>query len=542
MNIVSIVIDKNNTPYGLELDTKEIVLLKDFIENPIKNKQIEIVDDKLIEQKGFKFKEIPMKQLLNKNLINISNELILNKRIIMDSNLVGFEVSFNSKVLNLTLKELYSLAKFCHCTNFILKTNSRHTYIVGKGIKLKDLPSTETIDKAPSIIKKKEVLDLEKDFDVLDIFDFLKTIDAQIIKLPTEKYTKTKNNSKKVSNEFIDLGIGELTSPSIRFTETNINVNATFKKYGNVLVEFDGNKFNLQTYVLSTKHIYFNGENYLNEIGIILDKDKEESLVNFLSKTLSLKKIQNDLILNPLKSILNKRDIILYAIDTSKIEFIKSEKLKDFEFNEYKIKKYCLDLIYLKTTKRYLNFMKKETEEKIKELKLDIPKPKIGIYSSFNDEMIDFLKDSIGIDIHTGMFKKIEDDKVKNDEISDIEIVYSVKGFKSIPSSKDIVTKSQKSLKFISKNLEIIMNDIESESDYTKKFTKIEEYINKNNNEILNIVEKLWKHKLNSFINGNKLYYKDNWNYQLIKESAEYKEYSAISESDLYLKLRNIDI
>lgn len=549
MEIKSVIIDKNYNPYGFEIENGEVIKLEDFIENPPKNSQIAVINKNLLEINGFKFRNIKMKQLSNNKLKEISNNLKLIKRLVVKDNLKGFEVSFCEKNLKLTLNEIYNLSKFCNCENFILKSNKKNVFICGRTIKIKDLPSEEFLRKGKQInnkstISKNNLKNNEKKYDVIDVFDYLKSKNALIVKLPTEKYSRSKKSLKKISNEFTELGIGEITSPKIRYNESNININATFKKYGNVFVEFEGNNFSIPAYVLTTKHIFSNGMNHLNKFGVILDKETEKEFYEKFIGTFSLEKIENDLILNPLKSILNKKNIYLYSLDTSKIDFIKKDKLESFILEPQKIKDLCLELLHLKTSKRYLNAMKKETEEEINKKGLNIPKGKTGIYNSFNDEMLTYLKDTVGIDIYTGMFVKTEKNIDNIEETKDIEISYSIKGLKTIPSSKDIINKNPKALKFIDSNLENIMKDLISEKSVTDKYRKIELYIDDINEKIETVIENLWKHKLANYKKGNEKFFVKKNSFSLVKETSNYKEYQCNIKGieDLILKISNVEI
>lgn len=539
MTIVNSVLDSNYNIYGFIFEDGNFKDLQELKEMKFKNNQIKFYKDYYKELNNFKIKELPMKMKINNNFIEITNELELKKKILNKGLLCGFLCSINNIEKVFDMEDFYKVATWCHNINFMIRKNNNISFVVGKnGTKIKTLPilniekDIENIDinKLKTSIRK-DTLKLSKNnsrIDIINLFNFLNKIDALLLKFPEEKYINTKE-TKKIDNKFIDLNIGEIISPNINFSDNKININMICKKMGNVNI----NNILYPVFHVTSKHLFLNGINYIKNIGLIIRNEELKVFENFLDSydsRLLIKNYENQQNIQKIKSFLGNDNISIFTLNTEFLNIINNKIILDNN-QLYEIFK---DLIEYKTINRYLNLVKKE-------IKYQKNKKKFGIYDLLKDEVLDNLIEE-GIDIFSGIYNKTGEIIAPAKSTVSAEIIYSIKGYKTIPSAIDI--KNKKNSKFVTPKIEKIIDDIENETDLNNKKNKYEKYQEYYNKRQYLLTKKIWLFNLSNLLNES---YCLNNGWIKIKETKNDKvdyiaEFNCVEKGleDFYLKIINI--
>ena len=579
MKIISTIVDSNYIMYGLELEgrssefkeegkdiIRKVITLNQLIDKRFKNSQIACLKKGIKELNNFKLKELPMKLFDGKNYINIINNLTLKKRLLVEGKLEGFLVDINGIEKRFSVEEIINLASWYNLINFYIKFKNNKVFISGKkGNSLIGLPEEELVaekktnkkHKVKTIHDKKIVSNIISfnDFDIITLYKIIQDLNGMILKLPTENYEKSKIAKKKYHEDFIDLGIGEIGSPYIVYGEKKLNINSRFKKIGNVLVNFNKYNHTIQTYTITSKHIFLNGKNYMKKFGIIIEKEKAQILKERFSKSLALNQITDTSILTPIKSFLGSKTLEIFTVDTGRLDLINHNKIKNFILKNNLILDNIKRLNDIKVQKRYYNFITKEVSSILESKSIFVEPEKFGIYKGMSDELLLALSDA-GINVYTGRYEKKEDvneddipDDKENYEDNDYEVIYSIKGFQSIPSAKDIYMKNNKAEKYISVEFSKTIDDFNKMPDDKLKLQKIEKALKALDREQSEIIKKLWMHKISCFSAGNykgfKIPNKEEWvsimNNKINDSTKEFMCKEVGCES-LLLKLKGLDI
>ena len=172
-----------------------------------------------------------------------------------------------------------------------------------------------------------------------------------------------------------------------------------------------------------------------------------------------------------------------------------------------------------------------------------------------SDELLLALSDA-GINVYTGRYEKKEDvneddipDDKENYKDNDYEVIYSIKGYQSIPGAKDIYMKNNKADKYISVEFSKTIDDFNKMPDDKLKLQKIEKALKALDREQGEIIKKLWMHKISCFSAGNykgfKIPNKEKWvpimNNKINDSTKEFMCKEVGCES-LLLKLKGLDI
>lgn len=587
LRLVSTIVDDKRSLIGFIMEGKEKdfggfsenkvrrpIPVADLIRSKFSNKQIGVSGGKLVEKSEFKINSLPMTLYANDSYAAIDNEISIVGRIVQDNENIGFRVRFSDgteddfKYVNVLM-----LCRWFKPGNFSVRRSSKgNQYIAGKaGTSLADIPA-RVVGKEVKAKKMKSAAKapiakfsgtVESGFDILDIYNFIDDCNGSIIKFASDTYEAATDGGEVVVEGFTSLGIGEVASPKPMFNATKLNVNAGFKKVGVVKVDILGSMTTLTTFVYRTKSIFLKGENYIKRFGIAVSSDREQDLLNTLGRSLALEKITDPSVLSPLSQVIDTKSLVLYKVDTSKVDLISEAKRKESILNTSQLIALCKAQYELKLISKAVGpkggLMKTLKDiigvDKIAESQSRRP---FGMYSHMNQEALNALSEA-GIDLYTGAFNKAgtpvppkKDGESKGEKAVDesVEIEYIYEGFDAGKLTGkqvlDLVAKGDNTK--LTELIRTRVGAVLAEEDPIKRYNKASEVYNDAESKLASISKKFWMHNASMYLEGNKknihAHDKGRWipdDSSRVKTAQVYKHTGKGAEG-LKIKFKGVDI
>ena len=445
-----IVSGKESELGGIGSDTVErSVSINEMLKNGFSNKQMSVVNGKIITANNFKINQLPMIIFNGDGYYPVNNSVSLIGRFVQNNENIGFRVKFaDGTEDNMKYETILQICRWYNPENFAIRTSAKgKSYICAKqGYgSIDELPATvigeaSTAKKTKSAAKEKvEGVsgNWDNGMDILDIYDFIASCNGNIIKLPTEKYQSA---SEKVVTDgaFSSLGIGEVASAKPQFNSSKLNVNANFKKVGNVTLNVNGMVVQVPTYTHRSKSIFLNGENYIKKFGITVPKENEEQLVTTLSKSLALEKMDDLATITPISQVLGNNNLAFYKVDTSKLDLIAPAKREKVIRTNSQLVQMCKLMYELRLIKKATGesggLMKQIKDALGNDFIADaLDKKVFPTYAMYTKEGLHQLE-ALGVNIYTGLYnapysvtKETANANYKEDDVISIE--YTLDGY-----------------------------------------------------------------------------------------------------------------
>lgn len=584
LNIVGLTISGKASDFGKIGSIEEVqdIAIQEVLARKFVNNQIDCSQGKIRELGRFRLRDLSMKMMLdNGQIVPVNNNLTLKTRLLTDGKLAGFEVEIVGKIMKYKTDDIIRLSSWFKPDNYMIAVRndeggSVRPYITGKpGHAISKLPERELGGGNTSSKKAKTRTIQSKDsrgssvanpdFDIVELFDIVNNLNGYVVKLPNVGYKKTKKSDKKTGSSFIELGIGEVASAHIEYGEKSMNVNANFRKIGNVMIDFGGRPMPMPTYVVKRKSIFTNGKNHIKRFGIVVGEAQVKELRQKFGASLALEEVKDDGLVTPIRSMYGDPTLTMFIVDTNNLDIISKNRIKKYLLTDKDVYRLQLNLLEEKTILRYVNDLYNSSKAALVETGKGDPRPKYGMYAGFSDDMLNKIE-AAGIDVFTGMYTQTEvDEKAKEDEASkvadmikageykkeeetDIGVEFGVKGLKSLPSVKDLKERTKKAEKFITPRLLEIMKNVDKCTSVSSMFEyadKVKRDLNKEKEET---VKKLWLHKMACLSAGNYETYKvsdvNNWEPMKQSKSSNVVDYinKLPESSQLTMKLTNIKL
>lgn len=584
LNIVGLTLSGKASDFGKIGNQEEIqdITMQEVLARKFVNNQIDCSQGKIKELGKFRLRDVGMKMLLdNGQLTPVNNTLTLKTRLLNEGKLAGFEVEILGRTMKFKTDDVIRLSSWFRPENYMIAVRNDadgtvRPYVTGKpGHAIGKLPERELgVSKvAPKKTKNRTIQSTDSrgsgvanpDFDIVELFDIVSDLNGYVVKLPNVEYKKTKASDTKTGSGFIELGIGEVASAHIEYGEKSMNVNANFRKIGNVMVNFGGRPMPMPTYVVKRKSIFVNGKNHIKRFGIVVGEAQVNELRQKFGASLALEEVTDDSLVTPIRSMYGDPTLTMFIVDTNNLDVISKNRIKKYLLSDKEVYRLQLNLLEQKTILRYVNDLYTSSKSAMAESGIKDPRPKYGMYAGFSDEMISKIEEA-GIDVFSGMYTKTELDtdeksreaskvadmvksgEYKKEEETDIGVEFGVKGLKSLPSVKDLKEQNKKAEKFITPRLLKIfnkVNELTSVSDMFKFADEIKKRVGKEKEETY---KKLWLHKMACLSAGNYEAYKvvdtNAWEPMKQSKASNVTDYICKTPecSSLTLKLTNIKL
>lgn len=444
-NLIGFVAEGTDKDFGRIGNGKQSmpVTLKYLYDTNFNNKQLAFRKGKIIEKPGFKLNKLPMLMLTGDDYKPVDNTITLTKRFVQDNENIGFEVKIgNMGVSKFSYENTIKMCDLFRPSNFIIrmgedKSGNPKRFIAGKpnqpisGLPMEVVGQTSDAKRTKPTTKK--VTDITGEYvhevDILELYNYIRSIDGFIINLPGTEYKAT-TESAAVGEQFIPFNIGEVGTPILDFNETKFNVNCNFKKPGAVAIELKpGKATNVITFVYRRKNVFFNGENYIRRLGVVIPNDKETELLNKFGRSMALTEITDPGMIRPISMLIGRINMKFYEVDTSKIGIIAKSKLNGMILSTQELYHTVLTLTQSKYIIKYANGLLKELRstgmvpesEKV----LDIAPQFAAMGSDELDQLI-----NNGIDIHSGAYTVKDETKTTSGISGDdtVEVAYAIDG------------------------------------------------------------------------------------------------------------------
>lgn len=584
LNIVGLTISGKASDFGKIGNAEEVqdIAIQEVLARKFVNNQIDCSQGKIRELGKFRLRDVGMKMMLdNGQLTPVNNSLTLKTRLLTEGKLAGFEVEILGKTMKFKTDDVIRLSSWFRPDNYMIAVRNDtdgtvRPYVTGKpGHAISKLPERElgVGGTAPKKTKNRTIQSSDSrgssvanpDFDIVELFDIVNALNGYVVKLPNVSYKKTKASDMKTGSSFIELGIGEVASAHIEYGEKSMNVNANFRKIGNVMIDFGGRPMPMPTYVVKKKSIFTNGKNHIKRFGIVVGEAQVNELRQKFGASLALEEVTDDSLVTPIRSMYGDPTLTMFIVDTNNLDIISKNRIKNYLLTDKEVYRLQLNLLEQKTILRYANDVYNSSKAAMMETGMKDPRPKYGMYAGFSDDMLNKIE-AAGIDVFSGMYTKTEvDENVKEKEASkvadmiksgeykkeedkDIGVEFGVKGLKSLPSVKDLKEKTKKAEKFLTPKLLKIMGEVDKATSVESMFNyadKVKKVIGKEKEDTL---KKLWLHKMACLSAGNYEAYKvgdvNVWEPMKQSKASNVTDYICKTPdcSSLTLKLTNINL
>lgn len=536
------------------------ILLDDLIKLKFKNNQIHIVGGHIEEKNKFKLNELPMLMYDGISMVDVNNGIELTHRLTSGELIVGYRVILRKvEEYNYKTPDIIKMSKWFKPKNFEVAAKDKNGLeeirydedmgvlpIINLGSKESDNNNSLRTEKlkTPTLVdvgdkdKTNERDDrnntgtIEKhesntdytepdDRDLLNLMEIVKG-HYGIIYIPKGIQYKKSTNTKMIYGEkFIDLGIGEVAAPFIRFPERSINASIICKDIGNVVI--DNN--HIVTYVIKAKNIILNGEINMDKLVLGLSRKALNEIIDIFGRDIVLGKLSDESIIDKLIEVVNlgKREeeykikpgeLVLVEVGLDSIPIMSEYNARKNLLSNKEIAKLVEILQYRKAQLKYVRGAEKEVLEIAQNTGVRLGEGYLeGPYASADRELLTKLI-THNISLETGEFKDIKyEGKVGEvDRDKDIEIVYRIPGMSlSKISYESMKYKLRHTL--MNKDLIELVDMVESIDNIQSKYEVIKEVKEALNGVIGGIKEMLWKHKYSMYILGSrgKLAIEDGW-------------------------------
>lgn len=495
-----------------ELSNEKIVKpisLKYIFDTRFSNKQISIKNGAILEHEGFKLNKIPMLMLTDSGYVPVDNTIKLVKRYVQDNQNIGFGVEVGGKAAKFTYENTLKMCDMFNPVNFVIRIKDGKRFIAGKaGCSLTDLPMEvigQTSDAKRVKPTTKDITavtgNMVHEVDILQLYEFIRDVNGSIINLPGTEYKAT-TQSSAVAKEFVPFGIGEVAVPYLDFNETKFNVNCNFKKPGAVALETKPGKMtNVITYVYRRKNVFFNGDNYINKLGVVIPASAEANLLNTFGKSMAMTEITDPGMITPISMLIGQTNVKIYSVDTSKIGIIARSKIDSLILDTQDIYKKTLRVLENKYITKYLNGLLKDISKNTDTPESGKIKDIAPQFAAMSTSELEVLMEN-GIDIYSGAYTvKDETRKTKGTDDEAVEVSYTIEGLN--PSSltyAQMVAGGPKVPEFLNAVISML-NNIENIGE---RAIKAREMLDKTEQITNSLKRELWLHKCAMYLKSNK--------------------------------------
>lgn len=366
LRLIGFVAEGKGRDFDQFTDEKMVTPLKLqwFADRNFKNKQVAISADGIKQLNKFKINSLPMVALVGQEFVPVDNSIALTKRYLNSNNdVVGFDVLINGTEKPYSYKNVVDLSFWFNPSNFVIKNSATgNIFIAGKpGTRLEDLP-TEVIGEKSQAKRTRSAAqpptpntgNVINEFDILDVYEYIQSVNGLILMLPNEKYKATGEATSKTADTFLEMGIGEVGSPFVQVGEIKLNANTRFKKPGIINIEFGGGRIPIQTYVWRTKTLFRNGDNHVKRFGAVIPKANSSEFIDKFSTGMVMTPITDTGVTQPFTALIGRNDVDFYEIDASKLGMLVKSKVSGSILSNEDIYNKMLEMHSLKLALKYL--------------------------------------------------------------------------------------------------------------------------------------------------------------------------------------------
>lgn len=479
-----------------------------------------------ITEKGrFHINQLPMVMSMpDGQMVPVENTIELTSRYVRDNENIGFGVRFgNGDENKYKYSDIIKLSELFRPVNFVIKVNtSGKMFIAGKtGSPLSSLPmvvieGTSDAKKTRSAAKPAVPVTgggLVNDVDILDVFEFVDSLNGFIINFEGTKYEATSDKVESAPDAFKPLGIGEVGSPHLDFNETKFNASCKFKKPGVIEVTssapsttptFAGTAHSqlVYTYIYRSKNIFYNGEHHLSKIGLIIPASAEHDLFEKFSRSMAIMEVTDEKVIDVVNRLINWKDSKIFEVDTSKLALISPQKYANYILSHADIAKYTLDMARAKIGMKYVRGAVKELANAgfVAAPKGRSIAPQFAMKS---EAELSALVDA-GIDVFTGALnlRGTEKPSGKAGESTPVaEVSYIINGFDPKNFTYDKIVKSPEKNRPEINNLVAKVNGVE---DFTERARLLQQITVELEKREYAAKRALWLHKTSMWLKAGK--------------------------------------
>lgn len=523
INLIGFVVTGKASEFGkIGTGETEAVLDLNYMNKiKFKNKQVQVVNGCIRELGSFRLNQLDM-VIYNDDgsMTNIDNSVRLTSRFVMNNENIGFGVSIGGTIENkFRYDDVIKLTELFKPQNFVIRYNDDgKRFIAGKpGSPLSALPAINLGDKSEAKRVKSTTSETTPvtgtrvgSIDILDIFDFVRSVNGFIIKLPGTGYVATGDVLESADASFKSFNIGEIATPSIDFNENKLNASCKFRNPGYLMI---GSAFSgiggmataptpVYTYIWRGKNVFFNGECHMHKLGIVIPIDCEKQLYTMFGKSMTVTPVVDENVIRVVNQLINWPNSKIFEVDISKLEMIAPSKYTSYILPNAQVKRYVKEVAEAKIIQKFCRGLAKE----LKEAGVTSTRAKKELAPQFKGKSKDELERLIdlGINVFDGSFtlkgettKNVKSGTVANPEV---EIKYVIDGM----NPDNFTYKKMKDKpEIIPSEVAIVLNQI-NYSNPQEAYEKALELMDEYDKYEWKAKRMLWLHKASMWLQSGK--------------------------------------
>ena len=537
MHVVGTVVDRKANIAGLILRGKE----KEFggsgndivekrvpiaaIPNGLETSEIIKVNGKIKMVGNFRLSHLDRMELLDNNSVTpISNNIGILTVVKDNSGIAGFEVGIcnNSIKKRLRYNDLVAKAEYFKPTNFVVRDINGKDTICGKpGVaRLEDFPVIDLTNNGSNNISKSVdsvVAQKNREYEpiggvavgILDIFDYVNSVNGYIALSGKERYNKhTATNSINYEGFNQPCKI-EVATPQLKYGEKKINATLAFKKYGYIVDEESGKRYNLSMH--ASKSILVNGKSVFRNLCVLID---EKGIDWFRKNGIRTRVLMDETELKEQETLPVFGNRVLVEVSLDDVGVMSDTDKDKSILSAEQLRDACIKMYTYKLILKYIG----NNGELVKGIKQRIGKQAYaqlmgrGInrgFAGLSKEELTRLRE-LGVDIITGEYSggTVAGKKSDIDEGADIIIDYIYGGmdYTKVTGKQMVKMAAVNDTSVIPDVMVGLINTIECTKDDTEKLEKVKKIKDDTENKLEALNRTLWQHRAAMFMNGGGKY------------------------------------
>lgn len=450
-----------------------------------------------------------------------------------DAQVIGYYVRICGHEEPMKVEDIIRISGWVKPYNFVVRTDypdgkRPRRYLAGKSntARLGDLPAYvgaqsrgvkadsrrgEVPDAAAKAATKKVTAAVggnlgNSGLDIETLCDLVAKYGGYIAMAPNEKYKPTEKGGKRAIR-FEGIGASEIASPKLVYNETKLNANTRFRRRGQLILPNDAPLPTADVFMWVTKHLFYNGNNQMNEIRVLIPADGAKHLESLASKDFALRAIKpgepsakdSGYVGDPY----NTQGMLEYAIRLNKLSIIGfPHPGNEAILNSEQLYSCVYNMLYIKAIRKVLNSKLSLLKKADPELKKREQAEKVWpVYGGLSEEQLAYLQ-SIGVNISDGSYNPVADDTEDKDGAESlggatpVEIIYNLSGFneKELSGEGKYKVDSQE-LGIIKDYIAQAAASIEASDDLFYQYKATKENIKYLDDQLDQVKHVLWRHK-----------------------------------------------
>ena len=285
----------------------------------------------------------------------------------------GCDVSVAGLKFKVSLAELYKLTRYLNCKYTVRQKGNLLVLAGNKGYTEKDIrfiPTYHTNKTSPEVLNTASAVIKEKvnnqKFSFIDIINFLKACGGSVILLESSKYTARNEQVSEVGDAFVNLNIGQISEPNIKYSK-KLNCTLPFIKPGYVKARLSMSDaaVKVPTYVFRDKVVYINSMTpNIERLGVAVPPTYAESFRKAYAAGIK-QEFTDTPEAKQLLRYANKNNCLCFELDLDKLVVMTTQTATNYILKSGTIKELLVQQAEIDTVTRVAKKLEAKAKEKI---------------------------------------------------------------------------------------------------------------------------------------------------------------------------------